>query len=345
MDLRHVVLDKISSEYNYKGTGRGNFKQVRRDRSQRMQHGSRLFQEFSTLFPSDYPKNYISEDEEGIYLEFVSESGYDLYVKGLDVKGCRLCNLRIEDSCSKATVFINEKDRGSFLKKLNLYKNQATGKKNNNTLFNNVSSIQIAGLEQFWTSNRDSFPKSGETIWWEVWLSRKSLDRSEVRDFLQYCSNYGLQTNKKNLEFEMATVIAVFATPKQLEESVTLIACLSELRRITDTARFLLKQKPYEQTEWVNELKSRIKFSFEGNVSVLILDHGVNYNHPLLNEGIKSDHCFSWNQDWPVHDAKNYHGTLQAGLAFYGDLSTAVLSDEEIEIQYDILMIEISMDL
>lgn len=66
------------------------------------------------------------------------------------------------------------------------------------------------------------------------------------------------------------------------------------------------------------------------------MDHGVNYNHPLLSGGIDSKNCFSWDQDWPIHDAKNVHGTLQAGLTFFGDIATAVLSDEQIQIPYDI---------
>jgi len=336
MDLRHIVLDQVTSEYTYKGTGGGNFNSVRRSKEQRKRHGEKLHSEISDLFPDKYDDEYISEDEEGIYVEVISVPGYELSILSFDAKGSRLCNVRIDqDEVQRATIFISEEDRGVFLRKLDQYKAQGQGN-TNNKLFDNVASINVAGLEQFWTSTPDSYPVGDQSIWWEVWLQRKSTDRREAADFQAFCKARGLQTAKENLEFELTTIIAVRATPSELQESTLLISCLSELRKITDTARFLLKQRPYEQAEWMDELLSRVEFSFLNNVSVLILDHGVNFNHPLLTDGIDPDACFSWSQDWPIHDRRNNHGTLQAGLTFYGDISTAVLSGEKIIIPFDI---------
>ncbi len=254
MDLRHIVLDQVSSKYIYKGTGGGNFQRVKRNREQRILHGEKLRREISDLFPDKYDDEYISYDEEGIYVEVISEPGYELSILSFDVKGSRLCNVRVDpDQTQRATIFISEKERSTFINKLDKYRTQGDGQ-TNNKLFDNVASIQVAGLKQFWTSTPESYPADQQSIWWEVWLQRKSNDRREADDFKTYCKERGLQTTREHLEFELSTIAAVRATPEELQESTLLISCLSELRRITDTARFLLKQRAYEQVEWMDEL-------------------------------------------------------------------------------------------
>ncbi len=336
MDLQHVLLQGISRHVDYKGSGRGNFKKYNRTVDQRIAHGAELYQSLDNFLPQDQIADYISVEEPGVYLEIVSESGFPLAIESLDTTDCRLCNVHNDvDDSQCVTVFVLDSMRHRFLSKLDSYMHQAGGR-TNDTLFDNIASIRLVELKDFWTSTIESYPSNNAEIWWEVWLSRRSLDRVEVRDFQRFCAEKGLTASRSAMEFELYTVMAVKATEQDLSESITLISCLSELRKITDTASFILQQAPGDQAEWMQNILSRTKFEIEGNVSVLILDQGVNYTHPLLEQGMNEEYCFAWNDDWSLYDRAHVHGTMQAGLVFYGDISNVILSDGDIKISYDI---------
>lgn len=338
MDLQHILLTGIGNPFEYKGSGRGNFDRFPRSKSGKINHGTKLANSLHQILWKEQKETYISVEGPGVYLDITSESGYELSLKSLDTIGCRLCNVREgSNNSQKVTVFIEDSKRQNFVKKLEKYKSQE-GKRTNDRLFDNISTIELASLEDFWTSSSSSYPQEGESIWWEIWLSRRSLNREEVVDFIHFCKERELQVSRSEIKFHLHTVMAVKATSQQLSESLELISCLSELRKITDTARFILKQRPHEQSEWMQDLLSRTEFNIDdtATATVLILDHGINHNHPLLSEGVNPQYCFSWDENWPLFDRQHEHGTMQAGLTFYGDIATAMLSDDKISILYDI---------
>ncbi|WP_449815041.1 S8 family peptidase [Methylocaldum szegediense] len=71
--------------------------------------------------------------------------------------------------------------------------------------------------------------------------------------------------------------------------------------------------------------------------AVTILDTGVNYNHPLLSQVCNEQQAERWDPAWPRYDdynpttplaSYNDHGSRQAGLAAFGDLHNALMSDD-----------------
>ncbi|MFW8363298.1 hypothetical protein, partial [Klebsiella pneumoniae] len=50
----------------------------------------------------------------------------------------------------------------------------------------------------------------------------------------------------------------------------------------TEQHQWVVNSLPTEQHQWANDVTSRINRSIDANVSVCILDTGVNYNNPLL---------------------------------------------------------------
>jgi len=88
-----------------------------------------------------------------------------------------------------------------------------------------------------------------------------------------------------------------------------------------------------EQTEWVEELKSRIIIDNQSDVCISILDTGINNGHNLINPVLKDEDCFSHDDLWGIHDHEG-HGTGMAGLAIYGDLQKAIESDQRIHINH-----------
>ncbi len=252
----------------------------------------------------------------------------------LDNQDYRLCNVRQNGDVQYALIFIPTSKRGVFAHKLQQYIDQSH-RHTHKDLFDNINSIALADVESFWTSNAENYPPANTFIWWEVWLSRQSSERSEVNQFLEYCQFKGLSVSAGRLEFELQTVVLVKAAREDLAESITLISCLSELRRVVDTSHFILSQSPKDQLEWADHLASRTTIS-TSDISVLILDSGVNYNHPLLEGCISEKSSFSWDIDGSVYDSKNYHGTMQAGLIVYGDIADQLLHEDPIDVNYSL---------
>ncbi|MHA7854448.1 S8 family peptidase [Marinobacter shengliensis] len=333
MDLEQLLLENIAQNINYSGTGRGNFERFSRTIQQRKSHGRTLLASLEESLPEERTEEYLSEDP-GTYLEIVSEVGFPLAIESLDTKECKLCNVRSEGNREYATIFLLDDRRQVFINKLERYRKQDSRTRTHSKLFDNIFEIRLANLRDFWTSNPADFPYENQTIWWEVWLRRRSFRRTEVEEFLNFCEHSGIQTGAGKIEFELQTVLAVRASTSQLRASLTLISCLIELRKVTDTGHFFLAQSPIDQRDWVNHLLEKTNFNIDTSTSVLVVDGGVNSNHPLLLPVLAEADCSVWDVNWPKHDPLNDHGTRQAGLVTYGDIAEAAAFEEEISVNY-----------
>ncbi|MBQ0834412.1 S8 family peptidase [Marinobacter sp.] len=333
MDLEQILLENIAKNINYTGSGRGNFQQFSRTKSQRKSHGHALVGAIQESLPDTRADDYLSEDP-GTYLEIISEEGFPLAIESLDTKECKLCNVRIEGDREYATIFLLDDRRQVFINKVERYRQQADGTRTHSKLFDNIAEIRLASLRDFWTSHPEDFPDENQTIWWEVWLRRRSFQRVEVQEFLSFCESNRIQTGAGTLEFELQTVLAVRANITQLRASLTLISCLVELRKVTETGHFFLAQSPIDQREWVDHILEKTSFDDNTSTSVLIVDGGVNYNHPLLTPVLADKNCSVWDMDWPKHDRLNDHGTRQAGITTYGDISAAATTNEDIVVNF-----------
>jgi len=124
-----------------------------------------------------------------------------------------------------------------------------------------------------------------------------------------------------------------------------LIASLEELRRAKETPNVLIESSPKEQQQWAEDLLHRIQFDDASSTAVTILDTGVNYRHPLLVKVCNSDLADRWDPNWPHFDDFNPlepgspycdHGSRQAGLAAFGDIHLALVSDQPIFLKHHI---------
>ncbi|MCA0911716.1 S8 family peptidase [Marinobacter nauticus] len=335
MDLTQILLEGVASNIGYSGSGRGNFQKFPRTKAQRQGHGKALSSALQSSLPEKRDEEYLSEDP-GTYLEIVSEEGFPLAIESLDTKECKLCNVRAENGRELATIFLLDDRRQVFINKLERYRQQADNTRTHSTLFDNIAEIRLANLNDFWTSNPSDFPEEGQSIWWEVWLRRRSFNRVEVDEFLRFCELHRIQTGVGRLEFELQTVVVVRADVAQLRGSLTLISCLVELRKVTDTGHFFLAQSPIDQKDWVDHLLEKTRFDTNSKTSVLIVDGGVNHNHPLLSPVLSDQNCSVWDVNWPKHDKANDHGTRQAGIATYGDISIAAATNDDVFVNFSL---------
>lgn len=272
-------------------------------------------------------------DRRGVYIDFISEPGFDLMMKSLErvSSGIRLLNVRqhrVEEMVqTSATVFVPNTQRPYFLKKIRAYADEVdrrTGKPKNLRLINSISDIRRAVLGSFWTDTPVLLPDDSIPAWVEVWLSSDNDEIVQRFQSLLRLSN--IQFSEGVLKFPERAVLLICASREQLGNLVEMSDNVAEFKAAKEIATVFTEMENRDQAEWVLELIERTRFEDNG-VSIAILDSGVNNGHPLLQPLLDDADCHGVDPRWGAHDDRG-HGTLMAGTAAYGDL-LAVLSSRE----------------
>jgi hypothetical protein len=267
---------------------------------------------------------------QGVYLEFSSEPGFDLALKQLEARssGIRLLNVRTEgegnEKTTKATVFIPQSKSGHFLRKAMAYATDDNAPKKDGTttpkhgpLIESIGDVRAAILESsFWQDSPDRLPGNAPE-WVEAWLS--SEDLGVVEAFQQTCAVHGIELGEGLLTFPERTVRLILASRQQLESLIEHSDAIAEFRKAREVATFFVEQENAEQIQWVDDLLGRTSIRRENDICVLVLDHGVNNGHRLLEPLLPDEDCHAADPAWGTHDDHG-HGTLMAGTAGYGNL-------------------------
>ncbi|MGH3832460.1 MAG: hypothetical protein ACRDRS_18785 [Pseudonocardiaceae bacterium] len=198
---------------------------------------------------------------EGIYATFESFPGIDLALKSLDPQQGRthpeLVSVQTIDvggaTVERATVFIPHGKINYFLKRITQYLDTAhTDNPRNRKLIDTIQSIRAASIEALWTDPPQEFPRTGQTVWWEVWLRRR--DGRETERLRAFAGATGLRVGRQSLGFGDRMVVLLQATVEQLGTAVDVLDDLAELRRPHDPTQFLAGHDAVEQAEWIAEL-------------------------------------------------------------------------------------------
>ncbi|HEU4653139.1 MAG TPA: S8 family peptidase [Steroidobacteraceae bacterium] len=264
----------------------------------------------------------------GIYLTFESEPGFDLKLDSLDraSDGIELLAVQSKGKRTQATVFVPEGKLPvlerlveQYLSKDNVNKNTGTKTPRNRELIQNIRSIRRAALDRLWTDHPDLLPPSdAEVIWWEVWLRTGPERENLLRLFRDHAAAIGLTLSRTELWFPDRTIVAARGTRAQLMQSVTLLNCIAELRRLKETAEFFTGLPPSDQWQWSDDLVNRVEVGGANSPAICVLDTGMNL-HPLVAPALAEQDRHSIDPNWGTHDAFG-HGTQMGGLALYGDL-------------------------
>jgi len=347
----HLEVSQFCQPELFKSKNGGASKQI--VQKQRAIHGNALlrqYQELLTQYESAQltPKVPITEDK-GIYVEIIGDS--ELPLNSLDNTTFRLCSCKKQGDSDIALVFIPEDKRSVFLKKIEDYLNPEKDAKPNKdnirnprnyTLLNSISQIRLAKTESFWTDSKDAFPKdTTQKIWWELWLKTRAGESPQ--DIAQALANrLGARLGNTATSFFDSYVVLIETSAEQLSTAPELIANLDELRMAKETPTPILESSPYDQQQWLGSAAENISVNEHANTSVTILDTGVNYHHPLLQQVCNQSSTETWSPDWPDYDEFfplapfNDHGSLQAGLASFGDMMEVVLGDTYLELHHRI---------
>jgi len=266
--------------------------------------------------------------KDGVYVEFEGAPGHDLMTKSLEDHrvGIRLLNVYTVKSesdsteeISRATVFIPFGKQEHFLKKITEYAQEETKKgiPKNAALVQSVEDMRLAVLESFWRDDLSLLPQGSTAVWCEIWL--QGSQEEVEQPFREIATALGLYVKERSLQFPERTVLLVRATNAQLINLIEYSPDIAEFRRAKETARFFLELENREQTEWVNDLRSRLRVNPNATVAVCVLDTGANNGHALLQTVLADADCHAIDPGWGVSDHHG-HGTLMCGVAAFGDL-------------------------
>jgi len=281
----------------------------------------------------------------GIQIEFKGLPGVELAFLSLSserakngAKNIEVMNVVQRGDSTYATVFVPEGKIEVLEKKITEYlegkTNRAGKPADNKALINTIDTIRQATLEALWTDDLDIFPRETDLpVWWEVWLPVRGNRQAIIDDFTRYSQAAEMTISDSLLEFPERTVLLAKGAREQLASSAILLNSIAELRLAKETADFFDALPVDEQRSWTYELLARTQFNDASLARVCILDTGVNAGHPLLSPLMAEDDSYVIEPDWDTADT-NGHGTEMAGLAAWGDLTTAMGSAEPHQIPY-----------
>jgi hypothetical protein len=348
-EFNHIFLPGSTSSFPYSTHGGGGFNL--RPGLNRGQHGQRIQGAFTEAV-SEFSEG--DSDYEFVYIEFESAINFELaFDRFEDTAGnIRLATCRaissIDDNDNeqitfKIAVYLNRTAVSNFLAKIEEYIGEDTpaGRPRNQNLVANIENIRAATLESFWQEPEINFPQSNENVWWEVWFNK--VDANEIRDSFSNLRENNLLVNERLLEFPENTVCLVKGTVNQLAEVILYQNNLAELRKPVETSDFFTNLDKTWTGEFIDDLKARIINQIdEHEVSVCLLDTGVNRVNPLLEDLIPARNLDSINPSWTNSDSYRFgHGTPMAGLILYGDLNGPLSSSDNINISNNVESIKI----
>ncbi|MGY6558767.1 MAG: S8 family peptidase [Nitritalea sp.] len=281
-----------------------------------------------------------------VYVEFETFPGFELDLqkfeaKAGDIRIASLKEVKSADGQKKtiSSVYLSKKGVKEFLKKISSYsqpeRNTGNANPKNASLLSNLESIHQATLKSFWQEPEIPFPKLDELVWWEVWLDT-TVDGSEiVRSIItERLQEAGIQISTRSLVFLEHIVMLVKGSPKQLIEPLLYSPYLDELRKPVELSDSFTSMDIPEQKAWITDLAQRLDIHENSNLSVCLLDSGLNENHPLLVHLTSIIRVDTVEPSWGTNDSWSLpgHGTAMSGIIFFGDLSETLISRESIRI-------------
>jgi len=279
---KHIRLNGYSAskayEYPKDGVG-GSFDVIRRNRDL---HGNRILKqlervrdEFNIPEEVTLPEGIVKDD--AVYVEFVSEWGYELKFESLhqDISDplFQILNIRETqraDADDKeqvqyhVTVMMREGGVSKFIQKVEQYldpnKDTKSQKPANAPLINNISEIRKATLQAFWTDAPEiPFPEENQRVWWEVWFLRTGNDETRLKRVLENLKVIGVDISASKLIFAEHRVRLVRGTAFQLSQSLLLLDNLAELRKPQETADFICYKDDNFTIKRIKKVPSNLK--------------------------------------------------------------------------------------
>lgn len=231
-----------------------------------------------------------------------------------------------------ATVFATAKGMEKLRKKIEQFETEDTpdrekdgaiipGRPKNANLVQSLAAITEAGLRALWRGPQEKFPADNGAVHWEIWL-----EPGEAEDFIAAAAAYQVQIGTDRLRFPEDVVVIGEATRDHIALAVRRLGGVRALAAAAVTADFFDAMDVQEQVAWVQELGQRTTYAGAADGGyVTLLDTGVSRAHPLIAPALPAGDRHAAEPAWGLDDIKG-HGTQLAGVALFGDLTSALQS-------------------
>lgn len=276
--LPHVYLPEHGEiqDYTSHGGGGDKSKPPARDRARHAQQLTRALTQAVTNAEAQLRARdrTLSGGTPGFYLEFELPASQASIVDKLENRQGKfpieLVSVKPivgrEESVA-ATVFVPEKQREYYLKKVAQYRDEDRIKRTeidgqivetnngprNEVLVASLETARLAVARSLYTDDPAFFPDPGAIAWWEVWLrlgTRQTFEAAARR--------LDLPVREHALTFPEREVVVVSSTAEALGRIVTHTDSIAELRMARDTPAFFVEMDGAEQRAWVAETVDRL---------------------------------------------------------------------------------------
>ena len=356
VEKRNIILSDITERMAYKSSAHPITKKypVRQNYAA---HAGNVKRQYNSVIRQALDQRQVAAIKmKGTYAEFSGVAGLELATKSLENRqaGIRLLNVQTINGVMKATVYIPEGKEDFFIKRMDAYASETTksGKPKNQDLIGSIENIKLALVDSFWTDKLETLP-TDIAINCEIWLRYevKKTDsepwNSVEEEFHNICDEIGVSVDKnKRILFPERIVKLITANREGLKSLITSCEYITEIRRAEQPASFFTKLDRKEQREWSEDLLSRCIFN-DSDVTVCVLDAGINDQHPLLAPAIADNGLHSADDTWTTKDGPQWrgHGTEMSGLAVYGDLQEALESQGPVVVNHKLESVKILPDI
>lgn len=279
----------------------------------------------------------------GLQIQFISQPDVALAVESLAhaTKRIELLSVREEGGRTFANVFVPDGKLVHFEQYIADYLAEKKGSRNqrldHRKLIDAIESIRVAEIKALWTDAPELLPTDpAAAFWWEVWLPVRGAGKRQVvvEDFKKLARRADCVVSDKQVSFPERTVLLMYGSQQQLARSAMALNCVAELRHAKETAEFFDGMQVQEQRQWADDLLLRAQLPPAADAPrVCLLDSGVTRAHPLLEPLMDAADLHTVEPAWGVEDQAD-HGTGQAALAAYGDLTDALSSAGAISVPH-----------
>ncbi len=355
----HVFIPNITERGKFKSSGGG--KKDYPVISDRIGHADRLISKFDSI------RNESARRDEslaltslkaagGTYMEFMGTPGFDFPIQSLEDKKAKIrlahSSKVISDKGDqiRAILFVPRGSENKLLDKLKKYRDKDNptkksgepGGPKNAPLVTSIKDIEAASLKALWQDPLELMPEDSPK-WCEIWLRDVQDDHEAViQETYNIFKELGAKFSDDYSCFREAIIFQALMNRQQLTDFIYSSAYLSEYRIAQDVASTYYNKSSGQEAQQANQLSERIILD-DRNVSVVILDSGVNNGHVLLRDILNDKDCISYKKEWGTDDHESYdgHGTPMAGIVAYNNLIHALESTGAVELKHRLFSVKI----
>ena len=333
-NLPHLFLNKEPEKRKF--TSMGSINNKIKNYKPNVAHGKKIFRCFSSIIETERPE-YLPED----YKVYITVEGSKDLLNVLSSLENERQNINVKISTIKTdgknyriTLCVNKKYLTSFYKKLNGYISELTkkGVPKNRELMNEIENVSKSVINDLWIGENDLMPPANIKKWCEVWILDTKKD-----SFIGICNELGIRHNPKSImKFVERIVMQIEISATDMKNLLLNYDLIGEFRPINALSSFWTSLHRAEQSNWVDNLLSRLEVENKSNTIINVMDTGVNNRHPLLKKIISDSDCDSCNPIWKEIDTDG-HGTEMCGIAVYGDLQQCLEQNTKIQIKHGVI--------